>query len=64
VLAELGVRLDDATEVRVLDASGHSRWFVVPSRPNGTEEWTEEQLAELVTTESMIGVALVDPAAT
>jgi nitrile hydratase len=64
VLAELGVRLDDDTEVRVLDASGHSRWFVVPTRPNGTEGWTEAQLAELVTTESMIGVALVgEPAA-
>src|SRR4051794_4050075 len=58
VLAELGVRLDDDTEVRVLDASGHSRWFVVPTRPSATEGWTEEQLGELVTTESMIGVAL------
>jgi nitrile hydratase len=58
VLAELGVPLSDATEVRVWDSSGHSRWFVVPARPAGTEGWTEEQLAELVTTESMIGVAL------
>lgn len=58
VLAELGVPLDDATEVRVWDSSGHSRWFVVPARPAGTEGWTEEQLAGLVTTESMIGVAL------
>jgi nitrile hydratase len=58
VLAELGVPLDDATEVRVWDSSGHSRWFVVPARPAGTDAWTEEQLAGLVTTESMIGVAL------
>jgi nitrile hydratase len=64
VLTELGVPLADDTEVRVWDASGHSRWFVVPARPVGTEGWTEEQLAELVTTESMIGVALADqPAA-
>jgi nitrile hydratase len=64
VLTELGVPLADDTEVRVWDASGHSRWFVVPARPAGTEGWTEEQLAELVTTESMIGVALADqPAA-
>ncbi|MGH3169711.1 MAG: nitrile hydratase subunit alpha [Trebonia sp.] len=58
VLTELGVPLDDDTEVRVWDSSGHSRWFVVPTRPAGTEGWSEEQLAELVTTESMIGVAL------
>jgi nitrile hydratase len=64
VLAELGVPIADDTEIRVWDSSGHSRWFVVPSRPAGTEGWTEEQLAELVTTESMIGVALADqPAA-
>lgn len=63
VLAELGVELDDDTEVRVWDSSGHSRWFVVPARPSGTEGWSEEQLAELVTTESMIGVALAGPAA-
>jgi nitrile hydratase len=60
VLTELGVPLEDDTEVRVWDASGHSRWFVVPTRPAGTDGWSEEQLAELVTTESMIGVALAD----
>jgi nitrile hydratase len=64
VLTELGVPLDDDTEVRVWDSSGHSRWFVVPARPAGTEGWTEGQLAELVTTESMIGVAVVSPPAT
>ncbi|HEY1970145.1 MAG TPA: nitrile hydratase subunit alpha [Pseudonocardia sp.] len=64
VLHELGVPIDDDTEIRVWDSSGHSRWFVVPARPSGTEGWTEEQLAELVTTESMIGVALAgQPAA-
>lgn len=62
VLTELGVPLDDDTEVRVLDASGHSRWFVVPQRPAGTEGMSEEELAELVTTESMMGVALAGPA--
>lgn len=63
VLTELGVPLDDETEVRVWDSSGHSRWFVVPARPAGTQGWSEEQLAELVTTESMIGVAVVQPPA-
>jgi nitrile hydratase len=42
VLTELGVPLDDDTEVRVWDSSGHSRWFVVPTRPAGTDGWTEE----------------------
>jgi nitrile hydratase len=63
VLKELGVALDDDTEVRVWDSSGHSRWFVVPERPAGTEGMSEAELAELVTTESMIGVALADPPA-
>lgn len=61
VLTELGVPLDADTEVRVWDSSGHSRWFVVPDRPSGTEGWSEEQLAALVTTESMIGVAVIPP---
>lgn len=60
VLAELGLRLDEDIELRVWDSSGHSRWFVIPSRPAGTDDWTEQQLAELVTTESMIGVALAN----
>lgn len=63
VLAELGVDLADDTEVRVWDASGHSRWFVVPQRPDGTEGMSEAELAELVTTESMMGVALAGPKA-
>ncbi|MDQ3826671.1 MAG: nitrile hydratase subunit alpha, partial [Actinomycetota bacterium] len=58
VLHELGVSLRPDTEIRVWDSSGHSRWFVVPERPAGTEGMSEEQLAQLVTTESMIGVAL------
>jgi nitrile hydratase len=43
----------------VWDSSGHSRWFVVPHRPAGTEDLNEEELAALVTTESMIGIAEV-----
>lgn len=58
VLDELGVPLDDDTEVRVWDSSGHSRWFVIPQRPAGTEGMSEAELAGLVTTESMMGVAL------
>jgi nitrile hydratase len=58
VLTELGVPLAEETEIRVWDSSGHSRWFVVPERPAGTDGMSEEDLAALVTTESMMGVAL------
>ena len=58
VLAEIGVDLPDDTEIKVWDSSGHSRWFVIPQRPSGTEGFTDEQLMDLVTTESMMGVAL------
>ena len=59
VLKEVGLELDPSVELRVWDSSGHSRWFVVPERPAGTEGMDEAQLAALVTTESMIGVAAV-----
>jgi nitrile hydratase len=59
VLKEVGLDLEPSVELRVWDSSGHSRWFVVPQRPAGTESMTEEELAALVTTESMIGIAAV-----
>ncbi|MEU6603393.1 nitrile hydratase subunit alpha [Streptomyces flaveolus] len=55
----MGLDLDPSIELRVWDSSGHSRWFVVPQRPAGTDGMTEEELAALVTTESMIGIAEV-----
>jgi nitrile hydratase subunit alpha len=58
VLAEVGVDLPEDTEIRVWDSSGTARWFVIPERPAATEDFTEEQLMELVTTESMMGVGL------
>ncbi len=61
VLAEVGVELPDDTEIKVWDSSGHSRWFVIPQRPTGTEDFTDEMLMDLVTTESMMGVALAGP---
>lgn len=57
VLAEIGLELADDVEIRVLDSSGHSRWFVIPERPSGTDDFTDEMLMDLVTTESMMGVA-------
>jgi nitrile hydratase subunit alpha len=59
VLKELGLDLNPSVELRVWESSGHSRWFVVPERPSGSEGMTEEELAALLTTESMIGVAAV-----
>jgi nitrile hydratase subunit alpha len=57
VLREFGVQLADDVEVRVWDSTAELRYLVLPERPPGTEGLTEEQLAELVTRDSMIGVA-------
>jgi nitrile hydratase subunit alpha len=62
VLREIGLDVPEETEIKVWDTSGKSRWFVIPERPPGTEEFTEAELMELVTTESMMGVALAGPA--
>jgi nitrile hydratase len=59
VLREFGLQLDDDVEIRVWDSSAEQRYIVVPERPSGTEKLTEEQLADLVTRDSMIGVATV-----
>jgi nitrile hydratase len=58
------VPIGDDTKVEVWDSSAQIRWFVVPERPVNSEHLSEEQLAALVTPESMMGVALVQlPAA-
>ncbi|MFH7242504.1 MAG: nitrile hydratase subunit alpha [Spirulina sp.] len=59
VLKEFGLELDDSIEVRVWDSSGQIRWWVLPERPAGTEHMSEDDLANLVTPESMMGVATV-----
>ena len=58
VLADFGVTLPDTTEVRVWDSTAELRYLVVPMRPPGTEGWSEERLAKLVTRDSMIGTGL------
>jgi nitrile hydratase len=63
VLGEIGVHLSDDTEIKVWDSSGHSRWFVIPERPSGTEEFTEAALMDLVTTESLPGRSCTSRAA-
>jgi nitrile hydratase len=58
VLEEFGVHLDDGVELRVYDSTADIRYLVVPRRPPGTEALQEEELAALVTRDSMIGVAV------
>ncbi len=55
VLAEFGVQLDDGVEVRVHDSTAELRYMVLPQRPPGTDGWSEEELATLVTRDSLIG---------
>jgi nitrile hydratase len=59
VLQEFGLEIPESTQVAVWDTSAQIRWFVIPERPMGTEGWTEEQLAAIVTPEAMQGAAKV-----
>jgi nitrile hydratase subunit alpha len=58
VLAEFGVELPSDTEIRVWDSTAETRFLVLPMRPAGTDGWSEERLASLVTRDSMIGTGL------
>jgi len=64
VLAEFGLIVPEEVEVRVEDSNQKCRFMVMPMRPEGTEGWTEEQLTEIVTRDTMIGVALPRPGRT
>ncbi len=59
VLSEMGLDLADDVEIKVWDSSSEVRFFVLPQRPAGTEQLTEEELAGLVTRDAMVGVAVV-----
>ena len=63
VLAEFGVALPEHVHMRVWDSTAEVRYLVVPQRPAGTEGWSEERLALLVTRDSMIGTGLALEAA-
>ena len=63
VLSEFGVDVADDLEVRVWDSTAEVRYLVLPARPPGTEGMTEEELADLVSRDAMIGVAVVPPPA-
>ena len=58
VLAEFGVELPATTRIRVWDSTAEVRYLVIPQRPAGTDGWSEDALAELVTRDSMIGTGL------
>jgi nitrile hydratase subunit alpha len=58
VLSDFGVALPPETEIRIWDSTAETRFLVIPMRPAGTEGWSEEQLAQLVTRDSMIGTGL------
>ncbi len=58
VLAEFGVQLPDSIAIKVWDSTAEIRYLVIPQRPDGTDSWSEEKLASLVTRDSMIGTGL------
>jgi len=59
VLADFGVTLPAETEIRVWDSTAEVRYLVLPMRPAGTDGWSEEQLAGVVTRDAMIGTAVL-----
>jgi nitrile hydratase subunit alpha len=63
VLQEFGTELDEKVEVRTWDTTAELRYLVLPERPAGTDKLSEDELAALVTRDSMIGVAKVNPPA-
>ena len=60
VLSEFGVTLPDGKQVQVWDSTAEVRYLVIPERPAGTEGWSEEQLAGLVSRDAMIGTGLAN----
>ncbi len=63
VLSDFGVTLPASTQIRVWDSTAETRFIVLPRRPAGTDGWSAERLATLVTRDSMIGTGLaLDPA--
>jgi len=62
VLADFGLTVPETTEIRVWDSTAEVRYLVIPMRPQGTDDWNKEQLAKLVTRNSMIGTGFaLDP---
>lgn len=62
VLQDFGVTLPEGKQIKVWDSTAEIRYLVLPERPAGTKDWSEKQLAALVTRDSMIGTGLPKPA--
>ena len=60
VLKEFGIELPEDTKIRVWDSTAEMRYLVIPERPPGTDDWSQDALAGLVTRDSMIGTGLPD----
>jgi hypothetical protein len=58
VLAEWGTQIPDDMEIRVVDSTADYRWMVLPMRPKGTEGWSAEKLASIISRDALVGVAL------
>ena len=58
VLLEMGLEVDAHVSLRVWETSAETRYFVIPMRPEGTEDWSSDQLAKLISREALIGVAV------
>ena len=58
VLAEWGTQIPDDVEIRVVDSTADYRWMVLPMRPTGTDGWSVEKLAGIVTRDALVGVAV------
>jgi hypothetical protein len=56
--------LDPDVDIRIADSNQKTRYIVMPVRPEGTDGWTEDQLAEIVTRDCLIGVAVPKPGVT
>jgi nitrile hydratase len=63
VLAEMGLELADDVQITVRDSSSEVRWLVLPERPPGTEELTEDELIPLISRDALVGVAKVTSSA-
>ncbi|HEX9446932.1 MAG TPA: nitrile hydratase subunit alpha [Dongiaceae bacterium] len=63
VLSDFGISLPSTTAIRVWDSTAELRYLVIPLRPAGTDGWSEDRLADLVTRDSMIGTGLALPPA-
>ena len=58
MLGEFGLELPESTEIRIWDSSAEIRYIVLPMRPEGTEHMSEQELADIVTRDCMVGVAV------